>query len=190
MPTLVLFALALRRAARAALPIACILSVAAAVVLDAVSPLELPYALAAAGVLVVLLARRVRRRARTLETSARREIELAMLLVVAAFGAVVRLDGSLDGPLYPAILVGIALVAAFARPVATFAAVVLAAGIATAAALLFVVRSLRRIRSAPAQHISVLKVCGRHSVRSSQMPASGWPATRSPRSVRSAPYSS
>jgi two-component system cell cycle response regulator len=136
MPTLVLFALALRRAARAALPIACILSVAGIVVLDAVSPLELPYALAAAAVPVVLLARRLRSRARSLDTSLRREVELAMLLVVIAFGAVLRLDEGLEGPLYPAILVSLALVAAFARPLATIVAVTLAAALELAVARL------------------------------------------------------
>ncbi len=126
MSTLVLFSLALRRAARAALPIAIILGLAAMVVLDAVVRLENPYAIAGALALVGLLARRVIARARALDVSLRRDVELGMLVVVSSFAIVMRSDGVLDGSVYPVILVGLALVAAVARPIATLLSVALA----------------------------------------------------------------
>src|SRR5262245_27767345 len=131
MAPLVLLVLWVRRAARATAPLACALALAGLVVLDAQTPLPLPYALAAAAFLLALLVARPRRRAQAIEGTLLGDLELGLLLVVAAFGAASHLDGSLDGRAYPAVFVAVGLTTAFARPAASIAVVVFAAGLET-----------------------------------------------------------
>jgi len=127
MAPLQVFAMWARRVGRAAAPLACALGLSALVVLHAQSPLPIPYAILGAAILLALLVSRGRRRALSLDGHALLDIELGVLLSVAAFAVVVHLDGSLDGRAYPLVYVTVGLVSAFAKPgpavlVALFAA--------------------------------------------------------------------
>lgn len=132
MAMLVLLVLWVRRAARAAAPLACAPAFGALVVLDAQSALPLPAAIAAAVALLALLALRTRRRASAIEASTIADVELGALLIVVALAAAVRLDGSLDGRVYPAVYVCIGIVSAFARPLSRTLVVGFAAGLEVA----------------------------------------------------------
>ncbi len=127
MSPLVRISLALRRTLRFGTSLVGALALGAFVVLDAVSPLERLHA-ALLGVLVTgLLARSVARRLRALDTGYLAEAELGCLAVVAAFFLVVRADRAFGGEAYPAVFVCLALVSAFARPLAALTALALAA---------------------------------------------------------------
>lgn len=129
MAPLVLLVLRARRAARATAPLACALALAGLVVLDAQSPLPLPYAVAGAVAMIGVLAVVARRRVYAIEGTFLGDVELGAMMVVAAFALAVHLDGSLDARAYPAVYVAIGLVSAFARPAAAVAVVVLAAAL-------------------------------------------------------------
>ncbi len=74
---------------------------------------------AAAGAWALLMLSRIRRRSREAsETSVMLDFEIGVLAAVALDGALIRFDGSLAGRSYPALYVLVALVAAFARPLA------------------------------------------------------------------------
>ncbi|HTB73246.1 MAG TPA: sensor domain-containing diguanylate cyclase [Polyangiaceae bacterium] len=74
---------------------------------------------AALGIWALLLASRVRRKLReTSDAGLLLDVEVGSLLAVALEAALVRLDGGLSGRLSPALYVLVALVAAFARPLA------------------------------------------------------------------------
>jgi diguanylate cyclase (GGDEF)-like protein len=119
MTALVLLMLHARRAARAAAPLACSVALASVVVLDAANPLPWPYAAAALAALAALFIERARKRATAIEATVLLDVEVGVLGMVAAFAAVIRLDGSLDGRIYPAVYVCLALASAFARPAAS-----------------------------------------------------------------------
>jgi len=136
MAPLVRFVLWVRRAARVTAPLACALALGGLVVLDAQSPLPLPYAVASAAGLGALLVARGRRRARAIEGTLLGDLELGALLVVAAEGAAVHLDGSLDGRAFPAVYVAVGLVSAFARPAASISVLVFAAALEAAVRML------------------------------------------------------
>jgi two-component system cell cycle response regulator len=129
MAPLVLLVLWARRAARLAAPLAGALALAALAILDAASPLPPAYAAASAAGLAALLFARAKRRAQAIEGSVLADLELGVLLVVAAVGAAAHLDGSLDGRVYPAVLVAVALTSAFARPPVTAAVIAFAAAL-------------------------------------------------------------
>src|SRR5277367_1691258 len=129
MAPLVLFVLWVRRAARVMAPLACALALGGVVVLDAQSPLPLPYVVTAAASLGVILLVRSRKRAQAIDGTLLGDLELGTLLIVAAIGAAEHLDGSLDGRAFPAVYVAVGLVSAFARPTASLAALVFAAAL-------------------------------------------------------------
>ena len=129
MAPLVLAALRVRRTARAIAPLACVAALGAFVAADASSPLAWPYALVALGVFLPLFFVKADKRIRAIEASPRLDLEVGLLLVIGAFGAVVRADGNLDGRAYPAVFVAIALVSAFSRSWPATAAVLFAAGL-------------------------------------------------------------
>jgi diguanylate cyclase (GGDEF)-like protein len=137
MANLVLAMLSARRAARRGAPLACALVLASVVLLDAAAPLSLPYALAAALALAVLLVHgaeaRWRRPRSAGAVASLMDIEVGALMVVAAFAAILRLDGSLDGRAHALVYVAIGLVSAFARPAATLAVVLFAGAMEIAA---------------------------------------------------------
>src|SRR5580692_11239018 len=135
MAPLVLFVLWVRRAARVTAPLVCALSLGGLVVLDAQGPFALPYAVAGSVGLAALLVARGKKRARAIEGTLLGDLELGVLLVVAAIGAAARLDGTLDGRAFPAVYVAIGLVSAFARPAASIAVLVFAAGLEAAVRL-------------------------------------------------------
>ncbi|WP_269324569.1 sensor domain-containing diguanylate cyclase [Chondromyces apiculatus] len=137
--------LSARRAARRVTPLLAALGLAGLVLLDATEPLDTPYAITAAVALALLLGHRgVARRvlpaapatAAASTGAARRrggaaggallDLEIGSLLVIAAVAAVLRLDGTLDGRAQAAVYVVIALVSAFARPVASIGVVLFA----------------------------------------------------------------
>jgi diguanylate cyclase (GGDEF)-like protein len=73
----------------------------------------------AAGLWGALFASRLRRKLRTPgEASLRTDVELGALAAVGLDAALVRWEGGLDGPMSPAVYVLVAIVAAFARPLA------------------------------------------------------------------------
>jgi len=129
MALLVLSVLWARRAARAAAPLACAVAFGALVVLDVQSPLPPVLASAAATALVALLVIRARRRALAIDGSTLGDIELGALLITVALAAAERVDGSLDGRVYPAVYVCIGLMSAFARPAARAFVVAFATGL-------------------------------------------------------------
>jgi diguanylate cyclase (GGDEF)-like protein len=97
--------------------LACALA-AYAVADGARGPLGAPQAIAAL-LWAVLLARRARRRLReTGDAPFLLDVEIGALLAVGVETALVRLDGDLDGRYAPALYVLVALVSAFARPLA------------------------------------------------------------------------
>jgi two-component system, cell cycle response regulator len=71
---------------------------------------------AAAGVWLLLLAVRIRRRLRETDPPPMLDAEMGLLGAVGLEAALARFDGGLDGRLSPSLYVLIALVAAFARP--------------------------------------------------------------------------
>src|SRR5580698_9415823 len=78
-----------------------------------------PLTIAAIGVWTLLIVPRVARKLReTNEAGLRLDFEIGSLLTIALEAALVRYDGGLNGHLSPALYVLVALVAAFARPLA------------------------------------------------------------------------
>ena len=136
MAPLVLFVLWVRRAARTTAPLACALALGGLVVLDAQSPLPLPYAVASALGFLALLATFARRRAQAIEGTLLGDLELGAMLVVTAFAAAAHLDGTLDGRIYPAVYVAVGLVSAFARPGAAVGVVLVATALEIAVRML------------------------------------------------------
>jgi diguanylate cyclase (GGDEF)-like protein len=126
MPPLVTAALLLRRSFREALPLAGATAFAAAVVLDARSPWPSLVAVPAAALLATGFAWLVRKRLKSIEASRLLDFQMGALAVVAAFGTVIRLDGSLDASVYPIVYVCIALLSAMARPIAALSLVLVA----------------------------------------------------------------
>jgi two-component system, cell cycle response regulator len=129
MTPLVRAALTLRRALRGAAVLAAALGLAAAVVLDAVTPWPVIYAVPIGLVLAVALARGVARLVRGKDPGLLAELELGALAMVATYWLVLRADGSLAGDTYPAVFVCLAVVSAFARPLAALSALALGIGL-------------------------------------------------------------
>ena len=128
MPSLVSLVLWARRAVRVTFPVALALSLGATVALDASARLPEAWAYTSLASIAVLFAHRFVRRVRAIDTNALTDIELGVLLVILAYGAIVRFDRSLDGRLYPVVLSCVAIVSAFAKPGASAVIVILAAG--------------------------------------------------------------
>jgi len=136
MTPLVLLVLWMRRAARIGAPFAAALGFGALVVFDAANPLPLPYAATATAAFALFLGVRARKRSLAIEASSLADVELGALLVVAAFGAALRLDGSLDGRAFPLVYVCVGLISAFARPGPRALVVLLAVGLEVAVRML------------------------------------------------------
>src|SRR4051812_604904 len=132
MTPLVLLVLWMRRAARILAPFAVALGFCALVVVDAGTPLPPPYPAVAGASLALFLAIRARKRAAAIESSSRADLEVGALLVVAAIGGALRLDGSLDGRSFPLVYVCIGLISAFARPGPRAVVVLMALGLEVA----------------------------------------------------------
>ncbi len=122
-----------RRAARATFPFALAITLGAFVVLDASSRLPDLWAFVGLIAVALLFAHRLVRRVRAIDGAALTDIELGALLVVLAYGAIVRFDRSLDGRLYPVVLSCVAVVSAFAKPGVAGVIVLVAAGLEIAA---------------------------------------------------------
>jgi len=134
MDRLVHVTLALRETARRLVVPSVAAVCAALAVQDAQSPIGSAWVLAAGAVWSLVTLLRVRARWRAAGRKARwsEDLELGLLLVVAALFAIQRVDGGLSGPLYPLIYVLVALVAAFAQPIATACVVASVVGLEAA----------------------------------------------------------
>ncbi len=133
MPPLLSLMLLSRRAARVLFPFALAAMLGAFVVLDASARLPEVWAAAGLATIAALFGHRLVRRVRAIDSSALADIELGVLLVVLAYGAIVRFDRSLDGRLYPVVLSCVAIVSAFAKPGASAVIVLIAAAMEIAA---------------------------------------------------------
>jgi len=90
-----------------------------------------------AGVVVLLLGRKLGKKIRsTSDATALEDFELGALGAVVVVGVVLRIDGRLDGPLHPIAYVLVALAAAFFRPGATVLVAIWLVGLEAAVALL------------------------------------------------------
>lgn len=69
--------------------------------------------------LLGLIAFRAWRRTRAVEPRGFRDVELGILLAVAAYATIVHVDGGLDSRFYPILYVAIGVMSAFARPAAS-----------------------------------------------------------------------
>jgi len=118
----------LRRKVRSALPFAAVALFAALVVLHGMAPVDdVTFGAIAAGLAVVVAVRSWQRHT-ALEPSIWRDIELGLLIALAAYLAVVHLDGSLSGSFRPLIYVAIVIVSALARPAASLTVILLVLG--------------------------------------------------------------
>ena len=133
MPPLLTLMLWSRRAARVLFPFALAAALGAFVVLDASARVPEVWAAAGLATIAALFAHRLVRRVRAIDSHALADIELGVLLVVLAYGAIVRFDRSLDGRLYPVVLSCVAIVSAFAKPGASAVIVLIAAALEIAA---------------------------------------------------------
>ncbi len=129
MAPLVVLVLQLRRAARTVAPFLCALALAALVVIDAYDPLPPLYAVPGAFLLGGMLVSRAANRAKAIEGTFKLDLELGALFLVLAYAVVARVDGALDGRMYPLVYVCVGLVAAFARPAASVVVLFFALGI-------------------------------------------------------------
>lgn len=80
----------------------------------------------AGAVLFAMVAIRVSARAKAIDGTFRRDLEVGMLFVVLVYAIVTRGDGKLEGALYPLVYVCVGLVSAFARPAAAVGSVLFA----------------------------------------------------------------
>lgn len=115
-----------RRVVRRGLPLALALGFAVLVVLDVARPFPLPWLVGAVGAYLLVLGWRAWAKLKGAAFGSLADIELSLLLTVGLYAAIERSDGSLSGGLSPLVYVLVALVSAFARPLATTSVVVFA----------------------------------------------------------------
>jgi two-component system, cell cycle response regulator len=125
MDWLVRMTLALRETVRRLLALSVAGALSVLVATDATSPAASGLVVLLAAVWAAVLFTRIRARFRAAEQriGAWHDLEIGMLLVVGTAFSVQRADGGLSGPLYPLLYVLVALVSAFAHPLATAAVV-------------------------------------------------------------------
>lgn len=102
------------------------LALATYLVISTATPTPLWAEALAGAVLFAFVAMRVSARAKAIEGTFRRDLEVGLLFVVLVYAIVTRGDGKLDGPLYPLVYVCVGLVSAFARPMAAVGSIVFA----------------------------------------------------------------
>jgi diguanylate cyclase (GGDEF)-like protein len=109
-----------RRIVRGGFALAVAATLGAGVVVDASTPFEMPVVVAAGVSWLVVFALSVSARVRFggKKHGALRDLEIGVLLVVAVYGVLGRVDGGLSSPLYPIVYVLVAAVSAFAQPIA------------------------------------------------------------------------
>ncbi|HKQ69842.1 MAG TPA: diguanylate cyclase, partial [Polyangiaceae bacterium] len=110
--------MAVRRTARRSVALAVAAALGVAVVTDAETPFDLPWLVAFAAVWALLVAARCLARWRTERADSWIDLEIGALLVVGSFGLLARSEGGVSGPFYPIVYVLVAIVSAFARPMA------------------------------------------------------------------------
>ena len=102
------------------------LALAACMVISTSTPTPLWAEAVAGAVLFATVAMCVSARAKAIDGTFRRDLEVGMLFVVLVYAIVTRGDGKLDGALYPLVYVCVGLVSAFARPAAAVISVLFA----------------------------------------------------------------
>lgn len=102
------------------------LALATYLVISTATPTPLWAEAVAGAVLFAFVAMRVSARAKAIEGTFRRDLEVGLLFVVLVYAIVTRGDGKLDGPLYPLVYVCVGLVSAFARPMAAVGSIAFA----------------------------------------------------------------
>ncbi len=117
--------MSLRRVARRALPMAGAMLLAAVVALHAAHPLDEWLFYGFVALLLLLISARAWQRTGTVEGSKWLDIELGVLLMVAAYAAAVHVDGSFDGRYYALVYVAIGVMSAFAKPASSLAVIAL-----------------------------------------------------------------
>lgn len=118
MDVLVRASIALRQLLRRGFALGVAISIGGLVVVDAQEPIESPWFVAAALFCGGLLAWRCLARWRAARGDIGSDLEIGSLLSVMVYGTLVRSDGGLSGPLYSLVYVLVAVVSAFARPLA------------------------------------------------------------------------
>lgn len=125
MTSLVRLMLAVRRAARAALPLTFSLGLGTLQVAGAAHLVPEPYPLAALFALLVLFAFQARKRAKAIDAGIQLDVEVGLPLVFSAYALALLIDGKVGGMLAPLIYLCVALIAAFAQPIASVLVVLL-----------------------------------------------------------------
>jgi diguanylate cyclase (GGDEF)-like protein len=118
MDSLTAVLVSLRRGVRRALPAAVLLVLGGLVAVHAARPVEPSWFAGFIVAVLALVAVRAHGRAALVDPARlrAREIELGGLVAVAAYAAVVHVDGGVDGPTYPLVFLAIGVTSAFARP--------------------------------------------------------------------------
>ncbi|MCA9617542.1 MAG: GGDEF domain-containing protein [Myxococcales bacterium] len=106
----------LRRLARRALPAVGAFLLSAVVAIHAAHPLDERVFAGFILLVLALIAVRAWQRTSALDPSPLRDIELGVLLGVAAHATAVHVDGGLDGTYYPLVYVAMGVMSAFAKP--------------------------------------------------------------------------
>ena len=128
MDPLVSLFVTLRRGLRSALPVLAASLLAVVVALHAAEPID--QRLFAGFIIVVLslISLRAWRRTHAVEHTMWRDVELGVLLLVAAYATAVHVDGTFDGTYYPLVFVAIGVMSAFARPTAALIVIAIMIG--------------------------------------------------------------
>src|SRR3954471_11212985 len=118
MDVLVRASIAFRQLLRRGFALGVAMAIGALVVVDAETPIESPWFASAAIFCGGVLAWRCWARWRAERGDVSSDVEIGALLSVMVYGTLVRADGSLSSPLYSLVYVLVAVVSAFARPLA------------------------------------------------------------------------
>jgi GAF domain-containing protein len=117
-----------RRGARRALPALAAFLLTAVVAIHAAHPLDERVFAGFILLVLVLIAVRAWQRTNAVDSRLGRDVELGVLIAVAAYATAVHVDGGLDGDYYPLVYVGIGVMSAFARPAASLLVITMMIG--------------------------------------------------------------
>lgn len=135
MASLVRLMLAFRRATRAAAPLVLSLALGALQVAGSAHWVPDPYPLAGLTVLLILFGFQAAKRVRAVDAGPKLDLEVGLPLVFSAYALALLMDGKIGGPVAPLIYLCVALIAAFAQPLASFLLVLFSAAFEVALVL-------------------------------------------------------